>query len=96
MKFYYKSKIVGVECRVKTDKGNKHIQIGNCSSNLEHQLLTLVNKKIITLASFWHGKDMIGISVWYSEKPKGVTNSRNEVRGQKEARSKQVYQEYYS
>jgi len=38
MKFYYKSKIVGVECRVKTDKGNKHVQIGNCNSNVHYMI----------------------------------------------------------
>lgn len=36
MKFFLKNKIVGVECRIKTDKGNKHVTIGNCKSNIEH------------------------------------------------------------
>lgn len=35
MKFFYKSKIVGVECRIKTDKGNKHIHIGNCDPHVK-------------------------------------------------------------
>ncbi len=30
MKFYFKSSLVGVECRIKTEKGNKHIQVGIC------------------------------------------------------------------
>jgi hypothetical protein len=30
IKFYFKSNLVGVECRVKTDKGNNHIYIGCC------------------------------------------------------------------
>ena len=34
IKFYYKSKIVGVEFRAKTEKGNKHVQLGNCSPNV--------------------------------------------------------------
>ena len=36
MKFYYKSKIVGVECRIKTDRGNKHVQIGCCDANVSY------------------------------------------------------------
>lgn len=36
MKFFLKNKIVGVECRIKTDRGNKHVTIGNCKSNIEH------------------------------------------------------------
>ena len=35
IKFYYKAKIVGVEYRAKTEKGNKHVQIGNCSPNVK-------------------------------------------------------------
>ena len=34
IKFYFKSKIVGVEFRTKTEKGNKHIQIGNCTPSV--------------------------------------------------------------
>lgn len=34
MKFYFKSKIVGIECRIKSDRGNEHVQIGNCSTNV--------------------------------------------------------------
>lgn len=56
MKFFLKNKIVGVQCRIKTDKGNKHVAIGNCKTNIEHELLTLVNKKIVTMSSFWHQK----------------------------------------
>ena len=48
---------------MKSEKGNKNLQIGNCSSNvtdliiqLEHELITLVNKKIVTMASYWYGK----------------------------------------
>ena len=68
MKFFLRNKIVGVECRIKTDKGNKHVTIGNCKSNIEHELLTLVNKKVITMSSFWHQKEMIGVGIWYSNK----------------------------
>jgi hypothetical protein len=35
---------------------------------LEHELLTLINKKIVTLGSYWHQKDMIGVGVWYCSK----------------------------
>lgn len=38
MKFFFKSKIVGVECRVKTEKGNKHLQIGNCAPHVNNKL----------------------------------------------------------
>jgi hypothetical protein len=32
MKFFFKSKVVGVECRLKNDRGNEHVQIGNCAN----------------------------------------------------------------
>jgi hypothetical protein len=35
IKFYFKSKIVGVECRLKSDKGAERIRVGNCSSNVK-------------------------------------------------------------
>lgn len=42
---------------------------------LEHELLTLINKKIVTIGSYWHQKDMIGVGVWYCGKM--GTSSRN-------------------
>lgn len=40
MKFFFKSKIVGIECRTKSEKGTEHIQIGNCSSNVRMMLFS--------------------------------------------------------
>ena len=93
MKFYYRSKIVGVECRIKTDKGTKHVNIGICEPHIEHELLTLVNRKVVTIGSYWHGKEMIGISVWYIEKlltnlDKNKTNSSKKLEAKK---SRQTY-----
>lgn len=31
-------------------------------------MLTLINKKIVTIGSYWHQKDMIGVGVWYCSK----------------------------
>lgn len=38
-------------------------------------MLTLINKKIVTIGSYWHQKDMIGVGIWYCGKM-GVS-SRN-------------------
>ena len=38
MKFFFRSKIVGVECRIKTDKGTKNVQIGHCDPNVKYAL----------------------------------------------------------
>jgi hypothetical protein len=32
---------------------------------LEHELLTLINKKVVTLGSYWHSKDLIGVGLWF-------------------------------
>lgn len=37
-------------------------------TQLEHELLTLINKRIVTLGSYWHQKEMIGVGVWYCTK----------------------------
>lgn len=34
MKFFYKAKIVGVECRIKTEKGTKTVQLGICDPHV--------------------------------------------------------------
>jgi hypothetical protein len=49
---------------------------------LEHELLTLINKNIVTLGSYWHQKDMIGVGVWYCSKTGTISrNASTDSRG---------------
>lgn len=41
IKFFFKSKIVGLECRIKTDKGTELERIGNCDMSV-YMILFLV------------------------------------------------------
>ena len=45
---------------------------------VEHELLTLVNKNLVTLGSFWHSREMIGVSVWYSDKVRNLNSSKSQ------------------
>lgn len=44
-------------------------------TQLEHELLTLINKRVVTLSSYWHQKDLIGVGVWYCSR--AVTNNNS-------------------
>ena len=58
MKFFFKSSLVGVECRIKTEKGNKHIQIGNCEP---HVIVWLILDRIWIVDSSKQEVDDFGI-----------------------------------
>ena len=54
---------------------------------------------MVTLGSYWHGKEMIGISVWYSDRPFGDSTNLNRIKSSKKIelkKPKQTYEEYYT
>jgi hypothetical protein len=43
---------------------------------LEHELLTLINKKVATLGSYWHNKDLIGVGLWFCHRVREQSKDR--------------------
>ena len=76
-------------------------------TQLEHELLTLINKRIVTLGSYWHQKDMIGVGLWYCSRQvtrgpssdktdsKEARNPLKTVRSTQALKEREYFNEYY-
>jgi hypothetical protein len=51
---------------------------------LEHELLTLINKKVATLGSYWHNKDLIGVGLWFCHRTREQSKDRGPSRTKRE------------